>query len=75
MSKRISKKRLRMQLIRALEKMEVGDGIVLVNGQVVKFSSAIVCISPGASVKPEVEVNGRLNEVVTIRSHSEVWSR
>lgn len=30
MSKRIRKKKLRMQLIKALEKMENGDGIVLV---------------------------------------------
>lgn len=75
MSKRIRKKKLRMQLIKALEKMENGDGIVLVNGQAVKFSHAIACISPNASIKPEVEVNAKLNEVIMIRNQDEVWSR
>lgn len=64
-----------MQLIRALEKMESGDGIVVVHDQVVKFSSSIVGVYPTAGIKPEVEVHAQLGEVVKIRNQSEVWSR
>lgn len=75
MSKRIRKKKLRMQLIKALEKMENGDGIVLVNGQVVKFSNSFVYVSPSIYIKPEIEVNALLEEAIKIRNPNEVWSK
>lgn len=75
MSKRIRKKKIRMQLIKALEKMNDGDGIVLVDGQLIKLSHCIVGIhlSDGACVY--TGVNACLESVVKVRNQSEVWSR
>lgn len=64
-----------MQLIRALERMEHGDGIVVVHDQVVKFSNSLVGVYPTAGIKPEVEVHAQLGEVVKVRSQNEVWFR
>lgn len=75
MTKRIRKKKTRMQLIKALEKMESFDGIVLVDGQVVRLSHCIVSINPSDNAKIYVDVSAHLEDVIKIRNRKEVWAR
>ena len=74
MSKRIRKKKIRMQLIKALEKMGEGEGVVIVNGCAVKFHYGHIELPTSYSVDPDVNIYASMKETVKIRNQSEVWS-
>lgn len=73
MSKRIRKKKLRMQLIKALENMSEGDGIVIVGGSVIKFQYGQIDIPGGYNVDPGINIYASMKGASRIRKKEDIW--
>ena len=73
MSKRIRKKKLRMQLIKALENMSEGEGIMIVGGSVTKFQYGQIEIHGGYSVDPDINIYASMKGALRIRNKEDVW--
>lgn len=63
MNKRIRKKKIRMELIRELEKINDGDGVVFVDGKTIMFSNSCAEIHPTDDMWPDITIRAYITYV------------
>lgn len=73
MSKRIRKKRARMQLIKAFENMGEGEGVVIVGGYAVKFYYSQIQLPNSYNVDPDMNIYASMKGMTEIKKKEDAW--